>query len=108
VETKKQKKTNRLINPSWTKRQKILYFLWLDDQVMTYWSKYLDLKHSLPCDDFWSKESIKELDDCLVIIEHFEKYQQEISSEYSYEEIDEFVKTHPGICKNFNFFRFFS
>ena len=108
MESKNEKKTNKLINPSWTKKQKMLYFLWLDDQVMTYWSRYLDLKHTLPDGDFWPKEAVKELDDCLVVIEYFEKYQKEISDEYPYEEIDKFVRAHPEICKNFTFFRFFS
>jgi len=108
VHIKDEKKTNSLINPEWSKKQKILYFLWLDDQVMTYWSKYLDLKHSFPDGSFWSKEDMKSLDDCLIAIEYFEKFQQEISDEYSYKEIDDFVRSNPSICKSFTFFRFFS
>jgi len=108
VETKNQKKTNSLINPEWSKQQKILYFLWLDDQVMTYWSLYLDMKCDLPIHDFWTKEDMEKLDGYLQIIEHFEKYQGELILEHTYEEIDEFVRCNPDLCKNFSFFRFFS
>ena len=108
MEAKNKKKTNKLINPNWTKTQKLLYFLWLDDQVMTYWSRYLDLKHNEPEDDYWSKEYIKKLDDCLIAVDYFETYQKEISDEYPYEEIDKFVRENPDMCKNFAFFRFFS
>jgi hypothetical protein len=82
--------------------------LWLDEQVMIYWSLYLDLKMSLPDDDFWSDEDIEKLNDYLELIDHFESYQKEITKQFSYEEIDEFVKKHPDVCKSFTFFRFFS
>ena len=108
MQTKEQKKTNELINPNWTKKQKLLYFLWLDDQVMTYWSRYLDLKHNEPEDEIWSKEYIRKLDDCLLVIDHFEAYQKQITDEFTYEQIDQFVRENPEICKNFSFFRFFS
>ena len=108
MEQERKKKTNSLINPDWSKKQKILYFLWLDDQVMTYWSLYLDMKCLLPSDESWSPEDIKKLNDYLQIIEYFEKYQSEVVAEYTYGEIDQFIKDNPDICKNFTFFRFFS
>jgi len=108
VEPKNQKKTNSLINADWSKQQKMLYFLWLDDQVMTYWSLYLDMKCDLPTHDFWTKEDMEKLDGYLQTIEYFERYQGELILEYTYEEIDEFVRSNPDICKNFTFFRFFS
>ena len=104
---KKTKKTNSLINPNWTKEQKMLYFLWLDEQVMNYWSLYLDLKMSLSDDDFWSHEDIEKLNTYLELIEYFEEYQKEITSQYTYDEIDNFVKDNPKICDSFTFFRFF-
>ena len=104
---KAKKKTNRLLNPNWTKQQKMIYFLWLDEQVMHYWSLYLDLKMSLPDDDIWSKEDIEKLSSYLELIEYFEEYQKEITSEYSYNEIDTFVRSNPKICDSFTFFRFF-
>ncbi len=104
---KKEKKTNSLINVSWTKDQKMIYFLWLDEQVMHYWSLYLDLKMSLPDDEFWPHEDIEKLNKYLELIEYFEEYQKEITSEYTYEEIDMFVKNNPKICDSFTFFRFF-
>ena len=107
METKNQKKTNSLINVSWTKDQKMIYFLWLDEQVMHYWSLYLDLKMSLPDDEFWPHEDIEKLNKYLELIEYFEEYQKEITSEYTYEEIDMFVKNNPKICDSFTFFRFF-
>ena len=67
--TKNEKKTNSLINPDWSKKQKILYFLWLDDQVMTYWSLYLDMKCGLPMHDFWTEEDMEKLDGYLQTIE---------------------------------------
>ena len=106
--TKNEKKTNSLINPDWSKKQKILYFLWLDDQVMTYWSLYLDMKCGLPMHDFWTEEDMEKLDGYLQTIEYFESYQSELILEYTYEEIDEFVKNNLNMCKSFTFFRFFS
>ena len=108
MEFKSQRKTERLINPSWSKKQMILYFLWLDDQIMTYWALYLDIKGQLPTDDSWVIEEQAKLDGYLQIIEHFEKYQSEIMETYTYEDIDRFIRDNPDICKNFTFFRFFS
>lgn len=107
AQKKIQKKTNKLINPKWTKEEKMLYFLWLDEQVMNYWSLYLDLKMSLPDNDFWPHEDIEKLNTYLELIEYFEEYQKEITSEYTYDEIDSFVKDNPKICDSFTFFRFF-
>ena len=87
AQKKIQKKTNKLINPKWTKEEKMLYFLWLDEQVMNYWSLYLDLKMSLPDNDFWPHEDIEKLNTYLELIEYFEEYQKEITSEYTYDEM---------------------
>ena len=107
MELKNQRKTDRLINPNWSKSQTIIYFLWLDDQVMAYWSLYLDMKCQLPFGDFWTAPDTKTLSGYLQIIEHFEGYQKEILEIYTYHDIDQFIKDNPDICKNFNFFRFF-
>ena len=108
MSNKNQEKTNNIVSPKWTKKQKILYFLWLDEQIMFFWGLYLDKKYELPDDDFWSEEEKEELDEYLKTIEYFEDHQSELVDEYSYEEIDEFIKRNPVLCKNFTFFRFFT
>lgn len=101
-----KKKTNELINPNWTKKEKLVYFLWLDEQVMNYWSYYLDLKFSLPNDEPWPKPVIQKLNEYLEAIEYFEKFQKEISKEFKYREIDQFAKDHPELCSEYTFFKF--
>ena len=108
MDKSKKKETNSIINPNWSVKEKIIYFLWLDEQVMIYWSLYLELKMSLPDELFWPEEDIKKLNNYLELIEYFEHYQKEITKEFSYNQIDDFVKKHPNICKSFSFFRFLS
>ena len=107
VEQKIPKKaTNRLIDPELSKTQKMIYFLWLDEQIMNYWSLYLDMKCSLPENALWTNKDMVALGDYLEVIEYFEKYQQEITNEFSYEEIDEFVRNNPHLCEKYKFFAF--
>ena len=94
------------MNNKYTKKQKILYFLWLDDQVMMYWAQYVELKFQYgkevePPDDI--KIRLAEL---LNTIDHFETHQDVLKKELSYAEVDKFVRANPQLCKKYLYFAF--
>ena len=94
------------MNNKYTKKQKILYFLWLDDQVMMYWAQYVELKfeHGENVDP---PEHVKvKLSELLETIDHFETHQDILKKEITYADVDKFVRAHPQLCKKYLYFAF--
>ena len=88
------------------KKNRILYFLWLDDQIMHYWSIYVDLKFPPEETITIDKETQKKIDSCLSTIDYFENHQRAIKQGITYQEIDHFVQENPSLCCEYLFFRF--
>ena len=80
-----------------TKEKKIVYLIWLDRTVLELWSGYLDVWTD-PALSFEEKESRSS--DKKSLIDHFEKICDQIMTEVSYAEIDEFRSGNSKICKN--------
>jgi len=88
------------------KKNKILYFLWLDDQIMHYWSVYVDLKFPMEESVVIDEETEQKIDSCLETIDYFEKHQVAVKQGITYQEIDRFVQDNPSLCCEYLFFRF--
>jgi len=89
-----------------TKSDRILYFLWLDDQIMHYWSIYVELKFPHDETSEVDRETQDKIDSCLKTIEYFEDRQRAIKQNITYSEIDKFVQQNPSLCCEYLFFRF--
>lgn len=73
------------------KSHKIIYFLWLDDQVMELWSEYLNMK-CYSGDDPEEYERIQsKIEDKLLLIDHFEMYLDALRLHLTYTEIDKWT-----------------
>ena len=79
-----------------SKDKKILYLIWLDKTVLELWSGYLDIwtDHSLSFDEKETKTKEKKL-----LIDHFEKICDQIMTEVSYEEVDQFRVNNSKVCQ---------
>ena len=70
---------------------KIVYFLWLDDQVMELWSEYLNMKCFFG-DNLETDKTIQEkIDKKLQLIDHFEMYLDALRLHVTYNEIDKWT-----------------
>tara|TARA_B100000212_G_C27376223_1_gene534850 strand:+ start:578 stop:868 length:291 start_codon:yes stop_codon:yes gene_type:complete len=94
------------MSKKYTKEQKIVYFLWLDDQIMMYWAQYVELKFQYG-EEIEPPEHINiRLSDLLSTIDHFEAHQDVLKKDISYAEVDKFVRANPQLCKKYLYFAF--
>ena len=94
------------MSKKYTKEQKIVYFLWLDDQIMMYWAQYVELKFQYG-EEFEPPQHISvRLSDLLATIDYFEAHQDVLKKDISYADVDSFVRTHPQLCKKYLYFAF--
>jgi hypothetical protein len=70
---------------------KIIYFLWLDDQVMELWSDYLILKSQAADYPPYDQKVEKQLQDKLALIDYFEMYLDALRLYIDYDQIDQWV-----------------
>jgi len=85
--------------------EKIVYFLWLDDQVMELWAEYLTMKcqaNNLTPIDLSLNDK---MNDKIELIEYFEMYLDAIRLHITYNQIDEWVTLHDH-SKKFIYNRF--
>ena len=78
----------RLIPLPKGKEEKIIYFLWLDDQVMELWSEYLNMKCFFGDNTEAEQEIQKKIDKKLVLVDYFEMYLDALRLHITYDEID--------------------
>jgi hypothetical protein len=70
-----------------SKSEKIVYFLWLDDQVMELWSEYLNMKCFFSSDEE-DPELRAKMEKKLLLVDYFEMYLDALRLHITYEEID--------------------
>ncbi len=71
-----------------TKKEKILYFLWIDDQVMDLWAQYLELKGYTYMTNEITNKNAQLAAEKLKLIEHYEQYMDALKLHITYKEID--------------------
>ena len=88
-----------------SREDKIVYFLWLDDQLLELWAEYLNMKCLFPFSNTRDERQKKQIDDKLLLIEHFEMYLDAIRLHITYEEIEGWAREN-NYRKKFIFNRF--
>jgi hypothetical protein len=74
-----------------SKSDKIVYFLWLDDQVMELWSEYLNMKCFFG-DNTEAEKSIQDkMNKKLQLVDYFEMYLDALRLYITYDEIDKWT-----------------
>jgi hypothetical protein len=99
-----EEKIRRLSLPESTD-DKIVYFLWLDDQVMELWAEYLTMKCQAGVIEPIDLSLNDRMNSKLELIEYFEMYLDAIRLHVTYNQIDEWVTTH-DYSKKFIYNRF--
>ena len=78
----------RLIPLPESKADKIVYFLWLDDQVMEIWSEYLNMKCFFSDDSEEDEKLRVKMNKKLELVDYFELYLDALRLHITYDEID--------------------
>jgi len=74
-----------------SRSEKIVYFLWLDDQVMELWSEYLNMKCFFGDNAHTDKSIQEKIDKKLLLIDYFEMYLDALRLHITYDEIDKWT-----------------
>jgi len=94
------------ISPDMTKEQAILYYLFVDEQLLCAWWDYLDCWNYID-KELQEKESKpefqKRMDDMIEYVEYWEKILDQLKKKVSYQDIEDYIKEHPNITKSYLF-----
>ena len=96
------------INPDMTKEQAILYYLFVDEQLLCAWWDYLDCWNYID-QQLKEKEDKsefrKKMDDMLEYVEYWEGILDQLKKKVSYEDIEDYVRDNPDVTKSYLFVR---
>tara|TARA_A200000159_G_scaffold164559_1_gene194741 strand:- start:94 stop:417 length:324 start_codon:yes stop_codon:yes gene_type:complete len=74
------------------KDAKIVYFLWIDRQIMLLWADYLHLKCEIGEVPPYDEKLEHEISEKIKLIDHFEMYLDALRLHITYDEIDKWVE----------------
>ncbi len=75
---------------NWTRNEKMAYFFWIDNLVLTHWSEYLDLR----LDEYPNDNEICE--NKLKLIDFYEVILDDVAKEFTWKELDEWYRKKYG------------
>lgn len=94
------------INKDMTKEQAILYYLFVDEQLLCawwdyleFWDDYKDLRVSLHRDP----EFVKKMDKTMEAVEYWEHILDQLKLIINYQDIEDYIKENPHITKSYLF-----
>tara|TARA_R100000458_G_C8125862_1_gene142860 strand:- start:199 stop:510 length:312 start_codon:yes stop_codon:yes gene_type:complete len=99
---------NIKISPDMTKEQAILYYLFVDEQLLCAWWDYLDCWNYMDKELRLTKpdpESQKRMNDLFTYVEYWENILDQLKKKISYEDIEDYIKENPHITKSYLFVR---
>ena len=96
------------INLNMSKEQAILYYLFVDDQLLSAWWDYLEyweeFKHIR--DDLENDpEFAKKMNETMEAVEYWEDILDQLKTMISFEDIENYISLNPHIQKSFLFVR---
>ena len=95
-----------VINKKLSKEQAVLYYLFIDEQLMCAWWDYLDawelVKDSKLAESTEFRIKMKQT---MSAVEYWEEILDELKKIITYEDIEEYVSANPNITKSYLFSR---
>lgn len=94
------------INKNLTKEQAILYYLFVDDQLMCAWWDYLDVWEEVRESNLSeSSEYRNKVMQTMSAVEYWEEILDQLKDVISYEDIEDYVSANPNVTKSYLFSR---
>jgi len=96
------------IDPNMSKEAMILYYLFIDEQLLCAWWDYLDAWHlEKELDELWhqNEELRKKMRQTMESVEYWEDILDQLKKHITYEEIEDYLRENPQVKKSFLFIR---
>ena len=94
------------INSDMSKEQAILYYLFIDDQLMCAWWDYLDaweqVRDNNLAEDTKFRDKVMQT---MAVVEYWEDILDQLKKLISYQDIEDYIRQHPEIKKSYLFMR---
>ena len=91
-----------------TKDQAIMYYLFVDEQLLCAWWDYLDCWNYMDNELRLTKpdpEARKKMNDLLGYVEYWENILDQLKKKITYQDIEDFIQENPNITKSYLFVR---
>ena len=73
----------------WTRDEKMAYYFWIDNLVLSHWSEYLDLQLAEEDNHPLCKEKLR-------LIDYYQAILDDVGKEFTWNELDEWYKKKYG------------
>ena len=94
------------IDKNISKSQAVLYYLFIDEQLLCAWWDYLDAWEKIKDDELSeSTEFRKKVMETMKVVEYWENILDQLKQIITYEDIEDYIREHPEIKKSYLFMR---
>lgn len=95
------------INENMSKEQAIVYYLFVDEQLLCAWWDYLDFWNYKDSQlDFENTPELKKkMDEIMEVVNYWESILDQLKRIITYQDIEEYVTDNPHITKSYLFVR---
>ena len=94
------------ISENLTKEEAILYYLFIDDQLLCAWWDYLEAWELVKETELEESQEFKQkIDETMAAVNYWEEILHQLKKTITYEDIEEFVSQNPDVTKSYLFSR---
>ena len=94
------------IDPNMTMEQAILYYLFIDDQLLCAWWDYLDYWNDYKLIDdtaYDDPEFVKKQRAIMDVVDYWEAILDQLKLIVSYQDIEDYLRENPHVARNYLF-----
>ena len=97
---------NQIINKNMSKEQAILYYLFIDEQLLCAWWDYLDAWEHVKDNNIAEATEFREkVMQTMAVVEYWEDILDQLKKIIFYQDIEDYIREHPEIKKSYLFMR---
>jgi|TARA_B100000073_G_scaffold344239_1_gene350636 hypothetical protein len=97
---------SQTINKNMSKEQAILYYLFIDEQLLCAWWDYLDAWEHVKDNNIAEGTEFREkVMQTMSVVEYWEDILDQLKKLISYQDIEDYIREHPEIKKSYLFMR---
>ena len=95
------------IDPNISKEAMVLYYLFVDEQLLCAWWDYLDCWNEEKDLEKWYEDNKlrKKMKETMQVVEYWEDILDQLKQYIDYQDIEDYLKENPHVKKNFLFIR---
>ena len=95
-----------IVNKQMTKEQAILYYLFIDDQLLCAWWDYLEIWEEVKDSNLSESTEYREkVMQTMSAVEYWEEILDQLKKIISYEDIEDYISNNPNVTKSYLFSR---